>query len=76
VIHYSAMPWINFTSVSHARSFSFRDSSPKITFGKMAPQGDSLVMPLSIHVHHALMDASTVAAFITRFQQLMNQDDA
>ncbi len=35
VIHFSAVPWVNFTSVSHARSFSFPDSCPKISFGKM-----------------------------------------
>ena len=29
VIHYSSLPWIKFTSISHARSFSFKDSCPK-----------------------------------------------
>ena len=32
VIHFSAVPWIDFTSVSHARSFTFPDSCPKISF--------------------------------------------
>jgi chloramphenicol O-acetyltransferase type A len=31
-IHFSAIPWLNFTSLSHA-SYTFSDSSP--TFGKM-----------------------------------------
>jgi len=35
LIHFSALPWINFTSFSHARSFSWPDSCPKITVGKM-----------------------------------------
>ncbi|MFX9551972.1 CatA-like O-acetyltransferase, partial [Acinetobacter baumannii] len=26
IVHYSALPWVNFTSLSHARSFSFQDS--------------------------------------------------
>jgi chloramphenicol O-acetyltransferase type A len=34
-IHFSAIPWLNFTSLSHARSYTFPDSSPKISFGKM-----------------------------------------
>jgi chloramphenicol O-acetyltransferase type A len=33
-IHFSAIPWLNFTSLSHARSYTFPDSSP-ISFGKM-----------------------------------------
>jgi chloramphenicol O-acetyltransferase type A len=35
LIHFSAIPWLNFTSLSHARSYTFPDSSPKISFGKM-----------------------------------------
>jgi len=35
LIHFSALPWINFDSFSHARSFTFPDSCPKISFGKM-----------------------------------------
>jgi len=73
VIHYSSLPWINFKSISHARSFSFKDSSPKISFGKMTVQQDKKIMPVSIHVHHALMDGYQVSQFIDLFQQLMNE---
>jgi chloramphenicol O-acetyltransferase type A len=73
VIHYSSLPWINFKSISHARSFSFKDSSPKISFGKMTIQQDKKIMPVSVHVHHALMDGYQVSQFIDLFQQLMNE---
>lgn len=73
VIHYSSMPWIRFTGLSHARSFSFKDSAPKIAFGKMTEQHERKVMPVSIHVHHALMDGYHVGQFIDRFQELMNE---
>jgi chloramphenicol O-acetyltransferase type A len=72
VIHYSSLPWINFTSVSHARAFSFNDSIPKITFGKMMAQHGAQKMPVSIHVHHALMDGFHVAQFLDRFQQALD----
>jgi len=71
VIHYSSIPWINFKSVSHARSFSFKDSCPKITFGKISDYNDIKKMPVSIHVHHALMDGYHVGQFIDEFQSLM-----
>ncbi|MBI1781969.1 MAG: chloramphenicol acetyltransferase [Sphingobacteriales bacterium] len=73
VIHYSSIPWINFTSLSHARQFSRGDSIPKISFGKMMTENDKRTMPLSIHVHHALMDGYDVAKYIDLFQQLMNE---
>ena len=74
VIHYSSIPWLNFTSLSHARSFSFNDSCPKISFGKMTEQNNILQMPVSIHVHHALMDGFHVAQFTDRFQELLFQE--
>lgn len=73
VIHYSSIPWLNFTSLSHARSFSFKDSCPKISFGKMMEQNGIKQMPVSIHVHHALMDGFHVAQFVERFQELLLQ---
>lgn len=73
VIHFSSVPWINFTSLSHARSFSFNDSCPKISFGKMIDSAGEKTMPVSIHVHHALMDGFHVAQFIDEFQRLMNE---
>lgn len=68
VIHCSALPWLKFTSLSHARSFSFKDSVPKLSFGKMTDQAGSKIMPVSIHVHHALMDGLHVGQFVERFQ--------
>lgn len=73
VIHYSSIPWINFTSLSHARSFSFKDSCPKISFGKMMEVKDRKLMPLSIHVHHALMDGFHVGQYIDLYQQLLSE---
>ncbi|HAI84531.1 MAG TPA: chloramphenicol acetyltransferase, partial [Chitinophagaceae bacterium] len=57
----------DFTSLSHARSFSFADSCPKISFGKMTVNQDKRTMPVSVHVHHALMDGYHVAQFIDLF---------
>lgn len=71
VIHFSSLPWISFKSISHARSFSFKDSCPKITFGKISEHDGIRRMPVSIHVHHALMDGIHVGQFIDEFQSLM-----
>ncbi|WP_339840481.1 chloramphenicol acetyltransferase [uncultured Maribacter sp.] len=73
VIHCSAIPWVDFTSISHARHFAFPDSCPKITFGKMTSDGDKLSMPVSVHVHHALVDGYHVAQFLEKFQNLMQE---
>lgn len=72
LIHFSALPWINFTSFSHARSFSWPDSCPKISFGKMMEEKGKKTMSMSIHVHHGLMDGYHVGEFVELFQKLMD----
>ncbi|BFM42830.1 chloramphenicol acetyltransferase [Flavobacterium sp. CFS9] len=74
LIHFSAIPWLNFTSLSHARSFTFPDSCPKVSFGKMmvSPSGKRTIA-MSVHVHHALMDGLHMGQFVDYFQELMNQ---
>lgn len=74
VIHFSAIPWLNFTSLSHARSYTFPDSCPKISFGKMKIAENGMrTIPMSIHVHHGLMDGYHVGQFVDYFQRIMNQ---
>lgn len=74
LIHFSAVPWINFTSVSHARSYTFPDSCPKISFGKMMiDTNGKKTMSMSIHAHHGLMDGFHIGQFVDCFQKLMNQ---
>jgi chloramphenicol O-acetyltransferase type A len=73
LIHFSAVPWINFTSLSHARSYTFPDSCPKISFGKMMINSDGKrTMSMSIYAHHGLMDGYHVGQFIDCLQELMN----
>lgn len=72
LIHFSALPWVNFTSFSHARSFTWPDSCPKISFGKMVEENGKKTMSMSVHVHHGLIDGYHVGEFIALFEKLMN----
>lgn len=74
LIHCSAIPWIDFTSLSHARSYTYPDSCPKISFGKLVVEANGKRrMNISIHVHHGLMDGLHVGQFVDYFQNVMNQ---
>lgn len=72
IIHYSSVPWIKFTSLSHARKHDGLDSVPKISFGKIYQEGDTYKMPVSVHVHHALMDGYHVGRYFEQFEKLLN----
>ncbi|PTS87362.1 chloramphenicol acetyltransferase [Flavobacterium sp. HMWF030] len=72
LIHFSAIPWLNFTSLSHARSYTFPDSCPKISFGKMiTSETGKKTISMSVHVHHGLMDGLHVGQFVDYFQEIM-----
>lgn len=74
LIHFSAIPWIDFTALSHARNFTLADSCPKISFGKMTVGTDGKrTMPMSVHVHHGLIDGLHLGQFIDRFQLEMDR---
>ena len=73
LIHFSAVPWVHFTSLSHARSYTFPDSCPKISVGKVIEENERKIIPVSVHVHHGLMDGYHVGLFFDLLQQKLNE---
>jgi chloramphenicol O-acetyltransferase type A len=70
LLHHTVLPWLAFTSFAHARKRGQDDSVPKISFGKVYAEGDAYKMPVSVEVHHALMDGLHVGRYFERFAQL------
>lgn len=68
VIHYSALPWFAFSEMKHAASFGRVDSVPRISTGKLIKEGDRYFLPLSVSVHHGLMDGRNVAELIEKLE--------
>ncbi len=75
VIHYSSIPWNSFSGLTHARNYKRKDSSPKITFGRMFYKGDKRMMNIAIYVHHGLADGFHIAKHLEIFQRLMNGEN-
>ena len=73
IIHFSALPWIQFTSVSHPRQFGTDESIPKITMGKYFMEGERMMMPVSAYVHHGLADGLHVGQFFETLQSLFKE---
>jgi chloramphenicol O-acetyltransferase type A len=74
-IHCTTLPWIAFTSFSHARKWRQEDSVPKISFGKFTRENDRTLMPFSVEVHHALVDGLHVGRYITRIEEMLAQPE-
>ena len=73
IIHFSAVPWINFTGLTHSRNFKIEDSCPKISFGKMVEENGKKSMALSVTAHHGLVDGYHIGLFIEALQTELNK---
>lgn len=72
IIHFSAIPWINFTGLTHSRRFDVPDSCPKISFGKVVEENGNKTMALSVTAHHGLVDGYHIGLLVEKLQHLMN----
>ncbi|MBI3369135.1 MAG: hypothetical protein HY021_12040 [Burkholderiales bacterium] len=71
-IHFTTLPWLDFTSFEHARGADPDDAVPKIAFGKIVPQGGRRTMAIAIEVHHALIDGLHVGRLVQDVQALLD----
>ena len=74
-IHFTTLPWVSFTSFSHARNWGREDSVPKIAFGKFIKTNDRVLLPFSVEVHHALLDGLHVGRYVTRLEEVLQQPE-
>jgi chloramphenicol O-acetyltransferase type A len=65
----TSIPWLSFTSFMHPIHMHPADSIPRMAWGKIHLVGGRQMMPLSVQVHHALMDGLHVARFFEAMQE-------
>jgi chloramphenicol O-acetyltransferase type A len=75
-IHFTTLPWVSFTSFSHARNWGREDSVPKIAFGKFIKEDGRTLLPFSVEVHHALMDGLHVGRYLSLMEQMLGDAEA
>lgn len=73
IIHFSAIPWVNFTALTHASSFKYADSSPKVSIGKMIDKNEKKVFNVALFAHHGLVDGIDMGRFFDLFQTILNE---
>lgn len=71
MIHFTVLPWVSFTSFSHARNWAREDSVPKISFGKFVVENGRTLLPISVEVHHALVDGLHVGRYLIQLEKIM-----
>lgn len=73
LLHFTTLPWLHFSSFSHARNWGREDSVPKMAFGRIQAEGTKLWLPFSVEVHHALMDGLHVGRYVQDFEAALQQ---
>ena len=76
LIYFTALPWVSFTSFAHARTPGRGESIPRIAFGKFVSTGDLIHLPISVEVHHALMDGLHVGRFIMSLEEALAKPES
>jgi chloramphenicol O-acetyltransferase type A len=69
VVHCSAIPWVRFSGLTHARSFRHPDSCPKISYGQTYQENGATWLPVAVNVHHGLADGYQVGQFLQEFER-------
>ena len=75
VIYHTTLPWISFTSFAHARTKGRGDSIPRIVFGKFTKENERIMLPISVEVHHALMDGLHVGRYLSRLEDALAEPE-
>ena len=73
IIHFSAVPWINFTGLTHSRKYSLKDSCPKVSYGKLMTEGSKKTMAMTVLAHHGLADGYHMGLFVEALQAELNK---
>ncbi len=72
----TGIPWVSFTSLMHPiLRLRPADSVPRIAWGKYFTAEGRLKMPLSVQVHHALMDGLHAGRYFVQVQELLDDPE-
>lgn len=69
----STIPWVSFTGFQHAMQFHTCDSIPRIVWGKFFEMDGKMQMPLSVQVHHAIVDGRHVGKYFQLIEEMARQ---
>lgn len=72
LIYITCIPWISFTHISHTISLNKNDAVPRISWGKYYCNGDKILLPFSVQVHHGLVDGIHVGKYVEKLQKYLD----
>lgn len=68
----SMMPWASFEGFNLNLQKGYDYLKPIFTMGKYYEEGQKILLPLAIQVHHAVCDGFHICRFVNELQELIN----
>ncbi len=74
ILYISCIPWVKYTHFVRTFDHAATDNIPRVSWGKFEwDEKGRLKMPLSVQVHHALVDGYHVGIYMQRVQELLDK---
>jgi len=73
LVYITTFPWAKFTQTSHPSNIDSKDAIPRIGWGKFEKQGEKMMMPFTIEVHHAFVDGFHVGKLINQLEKRIEE---
>lgn len=70
LLYITSIPWVSFTNITHPINMNPVDSIPRISWGKYFTENNKIKIPLSVQVHHALVDGIHVGKYFNLLQEI------
>jgi len=67
----TCLPWLRFTAIEHPIASYADDSIPKVAIGRFDHVEDRVTFPISVQVHHGLVDGLHIHQYIQRLEEVM-----
>jgi len=68
LVHATTLPWFKFNGMEHAHDNDSNDAIPKLAFGQLEKKDTRVILPVSVRVHHALVDGYHIHLFLQHMQ--------
>ncbi|MFU8793249.1 MAG: CatA-like O-acetyltransferase [Acholeplasmataceae bacterium] len=74
LVYITSFPWGSYTGATNAVNIDPSDAIPRVSWGKFYMQGDRVMMPLTLRVHHGFVDGFHMGVFLEKLQVNMTQN--
>lgn len=75
VLYITSIPWVSFTNITHPIHMHPVDSVPRISWGKFFKENSKIKIPLSVQVHHAVVDGIHIGQYYNNIQEILSSPE-